>query len=521
MQQERFRKTTIFILAGILAAILLGVGQYQLYRCGNRIVQQSDRVLFHATSVREYITSALLERRYTDLPAAAAELQTLNENLLELFRNPIVPEQLKIPLTSRSDLSGITLLARQVAAAAEPMKIRALHEDLRLLNDGLASFRTRLADHVKDKMVGYQLLTIGVLVLALLAVSNISFLAYRRYVLPVLALRRQMESRQSGFVVSREGAWLAELVNRAVAQAGPRFDMTALFADNPLPVVRVEGDGRTSPANGVAEREFPAGGNGAAALAELPRRMEGGEAGLWIGGNWFNPIVFSLPGVEGRFVQLVPWQDPRAGRLREAALVLKGQLAGALCHEIGQACNIILNACQLVEEGCNVPIVRQISEQGERIADGVRLLCSVGCEHRGGRVLAPTVEVQEAVRLFGLLCRAEAVGLRSAIAGDIPEVEGEGGELRLVVLLACLVARQQLPVTGVGQVSLAATAGEELVIRISARPCGDEDLQAGEPMLDLCREVLAARGGGLDIERGQRREVTIELRLPLARRMAA
>jgi len=418
------RKMITAAVCGMFLLLLFGFGQLQIYSYQRRLASECDRLLFRFESVREYIIAALLEDRAPDLVAAIDELEEVNENLMRLLQNPVIPDEYKVPFMNRDDLAGVMLYLRQAAVDGDSRKTRALQEELRSFGDGIGRFHRLLSEHVKGKVIAYQALVIGVLILILLLLGGLVFYYHSRLYLPLARLRHRPDQP---LVLSSRDRWLADVLRR---------------------------------------------------------------------------LLFAQP-------EVLP------------ATVL-GRLTLGLCHEIGQTCNIIGNACQLAGEeeqrDATGPLIERITVANDRIAAVVRLLCSLGTEAAApARPFSVERAVQEAGRLMSLGAVAGQAPVQIDRQGELGRGRGSVGAFKLVLVALyvelfdhgrggrSVVCRRLDPYRV--SVALEGAAGDTMRADADAPPVS-HDTRIG---LAFCRSMVEDVGGSLSVvdDRDGRRRVEI------------
>lgn len=218
----------------MLFVVLIGlsIGQYQIISQNRKMAALSSRMLFQYTTIKEFVTKALLDRRYADLQDSVVDLENLNDSVQGILQNPLVPAQLKTSLLNRLDLSGVVILVRQIVSYADGQKIARLQEDIRMSGEQFLQFDRLIAEHVKRKVVGYQSFVIGVLLFSVLFLAQVLFFIYLKLVAPLKTLKTWLVqlAEEDGKVVktpSRLG-WLSD-----IGQLVPRIHTDFSGQDTP------------------------------------------------------------------------------------------------------------------------------------------------------------------------------------------------------------------------------------------------------------------------------------------------
>ncbi len=207
-----------------------------------------------------------------------------------------------------------------------------------------------------------------------------------------------------------------------------------------------------------------------------------------------------------------------------------GRLTSGFCHDIGQACNIIGNACQLATGAGDEELrslLARIAAANDRISDTVRLLCSLGGETAApARPFAVGPAVEEAGRLMRLASVAGRVEVRLDRTAASGRGRGSAGafKLLLIALYLDLFGREEP-----AEVVLCCRRGAEHLFRVelagvvAGQQAGEGGAAAGgqadasRQALVSCRLLAEAMGGMLSVfgsgDPGQRR---VELLWPCA-----
>ncbi len=192
------QKTIIAVCLLFVTLIGLSIGQYQMISQNRKIAALSSRMLFQYTTIKEFVTKALLDHRYADLQETIVEFENLNDSVQDILRNPLIPAQLKNSLLNRLDLSGAVILVRQIVSYSDAQKIARLQEDIRIAGEQFLQFDRLIAEHVKRKVVGYQSFVIGVLLISVLFLAQVLFFIYLKLVAPLKVLKMWLAKLAEG-----------------------------------------------------------------------------------------------------------------------------------------------------------------------------------------------------------------------------------------------------------------------------------------------------------------------------------
>jgi len=167
--------------------------QYQLAGRYEQVISQSEKVLFRALTIREHIIESLVTKDWSRVILAAAGLEQLSADLSNLLDNGLIPGEYKLALLDQVDLVAIGLLARKVAVAEDKNGLASeLFQRIRELDSQLRRFDRVIVGQMKDRLVHFQGLMIGLLTAMVGLVSLVLLLLYQKTVLPLSCLRDQV-----------------------------------------------------------------------------------------------------------------------------------------------------------------------------------------------------------------------------------------------------------------------------------------------------------------------------------------
>ncbi|WP_456387908.1 hypothetical protein [Desulfolithobacter sp.] len=226
------RKILYSALCGITVllsvVIIMALLQYRLTAQYNEIIDQGEKVVFRFSSLREYLTRAILERKWSQLEGFENKIEALNSDFSRLLDHQLIPTQYKLALIDKVGIGEIALLARQMANEEDKITpALKLHDRLRSMSDQLMQFDRVLIGQMKSNLVRFQNLIIGTLALITGAISLLLVFLYRKALLPLLDLSRQVhESDRDQELVLTPGACqelkdLTERLNFLLFRSGP------------------------------------------------------------------------------------------------------------------------------------------------------------------------------------------------------------------------------------------------------------------------------------------------------------
>ncbi len=190
---------TIFMVLLLTALLTLGFRQYQLLSRHDQIIQQSEKLLFQFATIREQITTTLIEQRYRQLPAIVPEVEALHANINRMVKDAHIPDEYKLSFVNQVDLPGIILLLYkggdpELTAEVVPQ----LNRETRQLGNRLMLFDRLLVNHAKRRVITFQSLVIGILALTVFLIVNLLFLGHRRLATPLIELADQVRQIHDG-----------------------------------------------------------------------------------------------------------------------------------------------------------------------------------------------------------------------------------------------------------------------------------------------------------------------------------
>lgn len=188
-----------FFIVGIslFLVIILGVRQFQLNREYSEITTLSERTLFTFATLREQVTESLISRNYLLLKEIIPEIEQLNNTITRFFDSDIIPGQYKLALTDRIDLAGLVIDLRKVGLDHNDSNTGLkIQQDLRVIGDNLFKIDRVITGQIRNSVVSFQLGIIGAMGLLISCTSFILILLYRKTILPMFELSRQIGSNQ-------------------------------------------------------------------------------------------------------------------------------------------------------------------------------------------------------------------------------------------------------------------------------------------------------------------------------------
>lgn len=186
-----------FVAVACLLALvmILGFRQYQLAGEYNTIIAQSEAAIFQFSTIREEITSALIEQDWNKVVAASQDLKELNSSVSRLMENSLIPAEYKLDMAKQVDLSSLALSTKNILNAQDQKALSLnLQHQIRTLADYLLRFDRIIVSQMRAKVVRFQTIMIGALGSIICIITFSLILLYQKTVLPLLNLVAQARS---------------------------------------------------------------------------------------------------------------------------------------------------------------------------------------------------------------------------------------------------------------------------------------------------------------------------------------
>ncbi len=197
--KKTIHATAVSVSVILVALLGLGLRQYQLYRNHVEVSQQTEKLIFQFSIIREHVTENLLEGQYEGLAPVGAELEELNRNLASVIGNRSIDDHYKLTLANAIDLPGLVLLVRKISVGpVKPEHLRQLNTEIRTLGERLMLFDRVLVEHGKRELVSFQNVVIGALAMVVSLIIVLLLFFQRRLIMPLLDLVQQVKEVASG-----------------------------------------------------------------------------------------------------------------------------------------------------------------------------------------------------------------------------------------------------------------------------------------------------------------------------------
>ncbi len=193
------KKSSYLIFIGVAALLIfvsiLCVRQFQLTQRYNSIIQQSEEVIFQFSTIREQITASLIEKDWQKIGHGADQLKNLNSSLARLQENPLIPGEYRLDMAKQVDLTGLVLSSKEILTSSDKVaRSLSLQRNLRTLAEYLMQFDRIIVSQMRANVVQFQTVMIGALAAVICLISFSLILFYKKTMLPLLRLSRQVSS---------------------------------------------------------------------------------------------------------------------------------------------------------------------------------------------------------------------------------------------------------------------------------------------------------------------------------------
>ena len=192
------KKTSYLAFMGVAAllvfVIVLSVRQYQLNKRYNTIITQSEEMIFQFSTIREQITTSLIEKDWDKIVSAADQLKNLNSSLARLQENTLIPGEYRLDMAKQVDLSGLAISSKEIVSASDKVAHSlSLQDKMRSLAEYLMQFDRIIVSQMRAKVVQFQTVMIGALGGVICLISFSLLLLYNKAMIPLLRLTEQAE----------------------------------------------------------------------------------------------------------------------------------------------------------------------------------------------------------------------------------------------------------------------------------------------------------------------------------------
>jgi len=184
----------IGVAALLVFVIFLSVRQYQLNKRYNTIITQSEEMIFQFSTIREQITTSLIEKDWQKIVSAADQLKNLNSALARLQENTLIPGEYRLDMAKQVDLLGLAISSKEIVSANDKVAHSLwLQGKMRSLAEYLMQFDRIIVSQMRAKVVQFQTVMIGALGAVICLISFSLLLLYKKAMIPLLRLTEQAE----------------------------------------------------------------------------------------------------------------------------------------------------------------------------------------------------------------------------------------------------------------------------------------------------------------------------------------
>lgn len=209
---QSLKKLSFLAFSGVTVllvfVVILGVRQYQLTAAYNNIIKQSEETIFQFSTIREQITTSLIERDWENIVTAADQFKKLNSSLVRLQENTLIPGEYRLDMAKQVDLSGLAISSKKIITSSDKIAHSLLLQDqMRVLAEYLLQFDRIIVSQMRSKVVQFQTVMIGALGTVICLISFSLILLYKKTVLPLLRLYVQTEDPEilaNGFNIDND-----------------------------------------------------------------------------------------------------------------------------------------------------------------------------------------------------------------------------------------------------------------------------------------------------------------------------
>ena len=220
---QSLKKTGYMAFSGVIVllffVIILGIRQYQRTESYNAIISQSEEMIFQFATIREQITSSLIEKDWDKIVSGADQLKKLNSTLARLQENSLIPGEYRLDMAKQLDLSGLAIASKEIVSSSDKTAYSLrLQNRMRTLAEYLMQLDRIIVSETRARLMQFQTVMIGALgaVICLLGFSLL-FL-YKKTMVPLFQIAGQTEDPkvlQNGIAYSPDAcAEIAQVIDK-------------------------------------------------------------------------------------------------------------------------------------------------------------------------------------------------------------------------------------------------------------------------------------------------------------------
>ncbi len=178
----------------LVFVIILSIRQYQLTERYNTIITQSEEMIFQFSTIREQITTSLIEKDWEKIVSAADPLKNLNSVLARLQENTLIPGEYRLDMAKQVDLAGLAITSQEILSSKDKVAHSlALQHKMRALAVYLVQFDRIIVSQMRAKVVQFQTVMIGALGAVICLISFTLLFFYKKTMAPMLRIAKQTE----------------------------------------------------------------------------------------------------------------------------------------------------------------------------------------------------------------------------------------------------------------------------------------------------------------------------------------
>lgn len=178
----------------LILVIIFSIRQYQLTQRYSAISTQSEEMVFQFSTMREQITTSLIEKDWDQISSTADQLKILNSTLARLQENTLIPGEYRLDMAKQVDISGLAIAANEILSSKnKTVDSLKLQNKLRIIAEYLMQFDRIIVSQMRAKVVQFQTVMIGALGTVICLISFSLLFLYKKTMLPLLHIIRQTE----------------------------------------------------------------------------------------------------------------------------------------------------------------------------------------------------------------------------------------------------------------------------------------------------------------------------------------
>ena len=178
----------------LILVIIFSIRQYQLTERYSAISTQSEEMVFQFSTIREQITTSLIEKDWDQIISTANQLKILNSQLARLQENTLIPGEYRLDMAKQFDLSGLAIASKAILSSKDKTAHSLnLQNKMRILAEYLMQFDRIIVSQMRAKVVQFQTVMIGALGAVICLISFSLLFLYKKTMVPLLHIIRQTQ----------------------------------------------------------------------------------------------------------------------------------------------------------------------------------------------------------------------------------------------------------------------------------------------------------------------------------------